>query len=143
MSLSHIYKIYINPNIHTELTTISFASNSSGDMFKVVDDTLLFRVETRLDAIMYSDGEYKSIEQLENQITNWNNIVSITVFKSSSGRIYFVGIDNTNFVLYIYEFNQETSSFELCLGAGAVLLPSHDTRDFFVFCSNGSSSVIP
>ena len=64
---------------------------------------------------MYSNGEYESINGLKDQITNWREIEKITIFKSSSGRIYFVGIDNTNFVLYIYEFNQKTSSFELCV----------------------------
>ena len=109
-----IYKIYTNSNIHTELIDV-LISGSSDDKYKVIDDTLFFQIEPDLNAVMYSNGEYESINGLKDQITNWREIEKITIFKSSSGRIYFVGIDNTNFVLYIYEFNQETSSFELCV----------------------------
>ena len=92
-STSDIYKIYINPNISTEIIDV-IGSSSSGDGYKVVNDNLFFQCGSRrISAIIYNNGNYQLIENIRDSISNSISPTYTEIFQFSSDNIYLSGIE--------------------------------------------------
>lgn len=135
-STSDIYKIYINPNISTEIIDV-IGSSSSGDGYKVVNDNLFFQCGSRrISAIIYNNGNYQLIENIRDSISNSISPTYTEIFQFSSDNIYLSGIEihynGELCIAYIYKLNPETFMFELCVNKEIGL----DSSSFMLITEN-------